>query len=227
MYLTCLIQCLGIEGTHYITVVLIAAVWVSFWPLICSETLSKAHHFLRDCVHAWMLSCVWLCATSRTVAHQAPLSKELPRILEWIVISFSRGSSPPRDQICVSCTDRHILYHWVTREALMTVCFSSLLCKSTVINLPLMLLSFIYAGFRIEIYSFDYCSRTLCNHNLMYPWADGHLGCLQFAAKLILAPICWNTFVEVSLGYLSDDNFLDNLIGVSSNLKGMPKKKIK
>lgn len=30
MYLTCLIQCLGIEGTHYITVVLIAAVWVSF-----------------------------------------------------------------------------------------------------------------------------------------------------------------------------------------------------
>ena len=25
------------------------------------------------------------------------------RILEWIAISFSRGSSPPRDQICVSC----------------------------------------------------------------------------------------------------------------------------
>ena len=25
------------------------------------------------------------------------------RILEWVVISFSRGSSPPRDQTCVSC----------------------------------------------------------------------------------------------------------------------------
>ena len=25
------------------------------------------------------------------------------RILEWFVIPFSRGSSPPRDQTCVSC----------------------------------------------------------------------------------------------------------------------------
>ena len=25
------------------------------------------------------------------------------RILEWVVISFSRGSSPPRDETCVSC----------------------------------------------------------------------------------------------------------------------------
>ena len=35
------------------------------------------------------------------------------RTLEWVAISFSRGSSRPRDQIrasCVSCTDRHILY---------------------------------------------------------------------------------------------------------------------
>lgn len=30
MHLKCLIQCLGIEGTHYITVVLIAVVLVSF-----------------------------------------------------------------------------------------------------------------------------------------------------------------------------------------------------
>ena len=25
------------------------------------------------------------------------------RILEWVVISYSRGSSPPRDQTCISC----------------------------------------------------------------------------------------------------------------------------
>ena len=38
-----------------------------------------------------------------------------------------------------------------------------------------------------------------------YLWADGHLVCLQFAAKLILAAVHWNTCVEASLGYLSGD----------------------
>ena len=32
------------------------------------------------------------------------------RILEWVVISFPRGSSRPRDRICVSCIGRWILY---------------------------------------------------------------------------------------------------------------------
>ena len=39
------------------------------------------------------------------------------RILEWVVISFSRGSSGPRDWTHVSCIGRQILYHWGTREA--------------------------------------------------------------------------------------------------------------
>ena len=33
------------------------------------------------------------------------------RILEWNTISYSRGSSQPRDQTCVSYTGRWILYH--------------------------------------------------------------------------------------------------------------------
>ena len=39
------------------------------------------------------------------------------RILEWFAVFFSRGSSWPRDQTQVSCIDRQIIYHWVTREA--------------------------------------------------------------------------------------------------------------
>ena len=39
------------------------------------------------------------------------------RILEWVVISFSRGSSWSKDQIHISCISRQILYHWATREA--------------------------------------------------------------------------------------------------------------
>ena len=37
-------------------------------------------------------------------------------ILEWVAISFSRGSSQTRDQTHVSCIGRRILYHWATRE---------------------------------------------------------------------------------------------------------------
>ena len=39
------------------------------------------------------------------------------RILEWVTISFSRGSARPRDGTHASCTRRQITYHWATREA--------------------------------------------------------------------------------------------------------------
>ena len=42
------------------------------------------------------------------------------RILKWVTISSSRGSSWPRDQTCISCVsciDKQILYHWATWEA--------------------------------------------------------------------------------------------------------------
>ena len=41
------------------------------------------------------------------------------RLLEWVAISFSRGSSRPRDQTWVSWVGRQILYHWGIREALL------------------------------------------------------------------------------------------------------------
>ena len=39
------------------------------------------------------------------------------RILEWVAISFSRGSSWPRDQTWISGIAGENLYHWATREA--------------------------------------------------------------------------------------------------------------
>ena len=60
------------------------------------------------------LSCsspVWLCDP---VDHQAPLSEGFPgKNLEGVAISFSRGSSRPRDGTlisCVSCIGRWVLY---------------------------------------------------------------------------------------------------------------------
>ena len=58
-------------------------------------------------VHMCLLSFfnrVLLFATLWAIAHQAPLSMVIPqaRILEWISISFSRGSFQSRDRTCIS-----------------------------------------------------------------------------------------------------------------------------
>ena len=39
------------------------------------------------------------------------------RILEWIAISFSRGSSQPRNQTWVSCIASKFFTVWATKEA--------------------------------------------------------------------------------------------------------------
>ena len=67
-----------------------------------------------------------------TVAHQAPASVTLSmrilqaRILEWVALPFSRGSSQPRDQTQVSCIAGRFFTVWATREALMILDFSLL-----------------------------------------------------------------------------------------------------
>ena len=40
------------------------------------------------------------------------------RILEWVDIFISRGSSWQRDWTCISCNGRQILYHWDNWEVL-------------------------------------------------------------------------------------------------------------
>ena len=59
------------------------------------------------------LSRVWLFATPWTEACQAPLSMGIlqARVLEWVAMPSSRGSSQPRDRIQVSCIAGGIFYH--------------------------------------------------------------------------------------------------------------------
>ena len=67
------------------------------------------------------------------------------RILQWVPICFSRGSSLPRDQTWVSCLGRQILYHWGTLEAPFGVWTSSTV---------------------LSTYHFSFCFQThrvLCN----------------------------------------------------------------
>ena len=71
---------------------------------------------------AQLLSCVQLFGTPK---HCNPTGSSVhvifqERILEWIAISFSRGSSQPRDQTCISCVScigTWILYHCTIWES--------------------------------------------------------------------------------------------------------------
>ena len=42
------------------------------------------------------------------------------RVPKWVAMSYTRGSSQPRDRThvsCISCISRWVLYHWATQEA--------------------------------------------------------------------------------------------------------------
>ena len=64
-----------------------------------------------------LLSCVWLFATPWTVASNSSVHVIFQaRVLEWVAISFSRGSSQPRDQTWVSRIVGRCFTIWATRE---------------------------------------------------------------------------------------------------------------
>ena len=58
-------------------------------------------------------SCAALCSPMGCSPPGAPVHGNFQaRTLEWAAISFSRGSSQPRDWTAVSCMGRRILYPW-------------------------------------------------------------------------------------------------------------------
>ena len=68
-----------------------------------------------------VLSCVRFFVTPWTVARQAPLSMGIlqVRILEWVAMPSSRGSSKPRDQTQVSRIAGGFFTIWATRETFL------------------------------------------------------------------------------------------------------------
>ena len=63
------------------------------------------------------------------------------RILEWVAISFSRGSSQSRDRTQVSCTAGRFFTDWATREAQWLVNQDVIILHSRPSILPLWILS--------------------------------------------------------------------------------------
>ena len=88
------------------------------WWLSLGELVDR---LIASC--AFGLSLLWLFATPWTVSPPSSSVQEtiLARILLVLVaISFSRGSSQPRDGARVSCIGRWILYCWPTWTSLIT-----------------------------------------------------------------------------------------------------------
>ena len=79
--------------------------------------------FIQICMHAKSFqSCPTLCDPLDC----SPLGSSVhgilqARILEWVALPFSRGSSLPRDQIHVSCIAGRCSPVWATREAQLCV----------------------------------------------------------------------------------------------------------
>ena len=90
--------------------------------LIFLKSLIQArnHSFYTPTVLlCYWVSHAWLFVTPWTVVHQAPLSIWIlqAKILEWLAIPSSRGSSQPKDRIQVSWVAGRFFTIWATREA--------------------------------------------------------------------------------------------------------------
>ena len=89
----------------------------SKWRIILISSLKNSQvKYVCACMHVKSLqSCVTLCDSMDCSPPGSSVHGVLQvRILEWVVIPFSRGSSRPRDQAhvsYVSCIGRRVLYH--------------------------------------------------------------------------------------------------------------------
>ena len=87
----------------------------------CSPQETKNCLSLRMYTRCQSLSRVWLCVIPLPVLPGCSVHGILQaRILEWVAIPFSRGSSQPKDWIQVSCLAGRFFTIWASREAHVT-----------------------------------------------------------------------------------------------------------
>ena len=85
-----------------------------------------------SCCHLVIKLCLTLCDPMDFIPPRSSVHRILQaRILEWVAISSSRGSSQPSDWTHISCLSgisRQILYHCTTWEALAASYLASITC---------------------------------------------------------------------------------------------------
>ena len=135
--------------------------------------------FFKDCSLLHMLNHVRLfCKPMDYSPSGYPVNMIFQVILEWVAIFYSKGSSQPRDQICVSCVscnDRWIPYHCATWEALLV--YRNTINFCTFILYPSILL---YLFIRSSRSPSDFLHRK-----------SGHICLLGLSFIAIPEPIAW------------------------------------
>ena len=90
-------------------------------PVLDKASLHRNIHKIGVYIDVLSCSCPTLCDSMNCSLPGSSVHGILQaRTLEWVAISYSRGSSQPMDQThvsCISCIGRQILYHCATWEA--------------------------------------------------------------------------------------------------------------
>ena len=85
--------------------------------LITRHTVNRCMKRCSTCLYCCAQSYLTLCDPRDFSPGSSVHGNFQAKVLEWVAISFSRGSSWPRDWarvFCISCTGRLILHHWAT-----------------------------------------------------------------------------------------------------------------
>ena len=108
---------------------LVFPAWRSSSSVCCKADLVVPES-LRFCLSVHVYSVAGSCPTPYDPTESSLLDSSVhgifpARIVEWVAISSSTGSSWPKDRThisCSSCFGRPILYHWATCEAPLLIC---------------------------------------------------------------------------------------------------------
>ena len=110
--------------------------WCTVCSPLCSNTQARAHTTPRSgphqpcCLGSFRASTALLIVVLVLKSHltlSGPMDCSLPgssvygisqaRILEWVAVPSSRGSSQSRDRTCVSCISSQVLFHLNHQES--------------------------------------------------------------------------------------------------------------
>ena len=106
------------------------------YVVIINEGFFLLYIYMQIYIHMHECSVAQLCLTLWDFMDCSPSGSSVhgisqARILEWVAISFSRGSSQPKDWTyvsCVYCNCKWIIYHSASREA--HICIFNFALKS-------------------------------------------------------------------------------------------------
>ena len=142
------------------------------------------------------------------------------RILEWVVISYSRASCWPRNWIHVSCTGRQVLYHWAPGKppSLPSSHTSSPGLELSSRRKARIISASQYKGDRV-FPSFSSNSSSYFPHSIWNVFPDTNYG-IGYRSGLFQSLPSWNITNMIEYSFLSIECALHLLEGWRADIEG-------